>query len=46
MGVGGGGGAGKAYAASQTTSYSVAYEETQSNRVSGFRDLCILCFQR
>ena len=27
--------------------YSVPYEETQSNRVSDFRDLfCVLCFQR
>ena len=24
----------------------VAYEETQSNRVSNFRDLCVLCFQK
>ena len=30
----------------QLANYSVAYEETQSNRVSDFRDFCVLRFQR
>ena len=41
---GGGGGAGRGVF--NLANYSVAYEETQSKRVSDIRNLCVLWFQR
>ena len=45
-GGGGGGGGGLGEGVCSLANYSVAYKETQSNRVSDFRYLCVLCFQR